>query len=1027
MENINDLIGKLRPIDQPGQRNQGKLGIRIIDKTYNTPDEKVKYEEITQYTFDKDYIKVRLTPDPGGITYVYIHEETSGSLVYYVKQIITENNEEVIQYKQISNYVYEWEVLPETIELTEVPIYLNNQICYDKAGKKLCFYTFQATVATSPGFIFPKRIHKLNLENNRVYTMDYTDYEGYGTGWYDTIIKWLVDGTYKSITDSWERAVKLDMSTREGTVFWYPKLLVGNNKYYVTYHYMKAETGFMFGSLFDSPFQLETYPLQLTFKSIYGFLAFINCTQFYDKRVLKSHLRGHSSDQFAEFFNKYVEIVKAAYRERENTSDELYKLLYFIPAELLHILDKNKLWKFLKKVLSEWVTNNGINKEDVVISLVRFLAKREKNKDFLNNLITLKSEGKTLLYWLQNRLNGQNYDDFLHLIWDVWKKSPYANIDPEKNTIIKDDGHSPLFLPYKSDKTLGFHHDNASIDWSAFTGLVRVETTILTGKYDISILRAIFNPTQLIKFEEEKEYFRYHPYAPIVLVDEDNPHFIYKDRGNTGGFTKLPAFVMLAREEAAFWKNVVTAAEYAVDVLTTISGFGNIIKAGRLFKLLKAGKTIAFRSKAATQFATGAKAFAGTVEISSGVINGILRLTGANDTAFGRALSEYLFYLEVISLSGEISVAIHGALKKTAVKALDQTNEIERIVKGAQDTISKTVEGFNEALNQAKEALEAFRNLVLTAGHIGKLTLKTLPELSKALVNDLIELGVEFWEVNKAMAQHLLPEFFGAPKQQFAIANGGRVEMVVTREGKPIFAGTRKHFDEFADRLKEAYKNGQKKGVDEFLENAVEEHKRFLNFGDELGTGAKFDYSTIPAIVKQIRQNKGYEKFECIIVDRNNQEYRKLFQAWQKDGGKSYGVHVPIYADKYKGVPVKGPKVLFFVGETFDGPIKHVSKHTAQHEFWHVEMHIQLIHKLGNEEKYRKLIANMPTHIKEEYVTHRFLKTRSKAMDIDEIEKELRVINKLRASIDLDLLDKNYLKHEWDLRKELKKHYNIRF
>ena len=55
-------------------------------------------------------------------------------------------------------------------------------------------------------------------------------------------------------------------------------------------------------------------------------------------------------------------------------------------------------------------------------------------------------------------------------------------------------------------------------------------------------------------------------------------------------------------------------------------------------------------------------------------------------------------------------------------------------------------------------------------------------------------------------------------------------------------------------------------------------------------------------------------------------------------------------------------------------------------------MHANLIDKLGLK-KYQELINKIPTHIKEEYVVHRFLKIKSKVMNDLEIEREIELIN----------------------------------
>ncbi|MFL0065153.1 hypothetical protein V2595_05900, partial [Tenacibaculum maritimum] len=152
--------------------------------------------------------------------------------------------------------------------------------------------------------------------------------------------------------------------------------------------------------------------------------------------------------------------------------------------------------------------------------------------------------------------------------------------------------------------------------------------------------------------------YNYHPFSPTVLLNSKNPTFLLKDKDQKEGirFTKLPAFLLYANNQKAFWENVLTGVEYSVDILTTVSGVGNLIKAGRLVKLLKNGKTLLYKTKQVTTAIATTKAIAGVIEVSSGTVNALLKLTSIDDTKLGISISKYLFYLEMIALTGEVSV-----------------------------------------------------------------------------------------------------------------------------------------------------------------------------------------------------------------------------------------------------------------------------------------------------------------------------------------------------------------------------------
>ena len=91
-----------------------------------------------------------------------------------------------------------------------------------------------------------------------------------------------------------------------------------------------------------------------------------------------------------------------------------------------------------------------------------------------------------------------------------------------------------------------------------------------------------------------------------------------------------------------------------------MSGIGNIGKFRHLAKLGQAGSLIA-----------KIKLGAGIVELTSGVTNTLLKLSGFEETEIGKGLQEYLFWLEILSLSGELTVAIKNGLQASARKILE--------------------------------------------------------------------------------------------------------------------------------------------------------------------------------------------------------------------------------------------------------------------------------------------------------------------------------------------------------------------
>ena len=136
-----------------------------------------------------------------------------------------------------------------------------------------------------------------------------------------------------------------------------------------------------------------------------------------------------------------------------------------------------------------------------------------------------------------------------------------------------------------------------------------------------------------------------------MVLNSETPGFILKEQGQEEGslYTKLPAFLLYANGQTAFWKNVFTGVEYALDILSTVSGVGNLIKVGRLLRVLNTSKALIGKTKRLTWAITGVKGITGLVEVTSGTVNALMKLTNFNDTELGKSISKYLFYLEMVS------------------------------------------------------------------------------------------------------------------------------------------------------------------------------------------------------------------------------------------------------------------------------------------------------------------------------------------------------------------------------------------
>ena len=231
----------------------------------------------------------------------------------------------------------------------------------------------------------------------------------------------------------------------------------------------------------------------------------------------------------------------------------------------------------------------------------------------------------------------------------------------------------------------------------------------------------------------------------------------------------MPAFFLKANEDKAFWSNVIKAIEYTVDIITTFSGIGNIAKFRYLANIASRARTLNFVSKTGVAIANAKKIVAvtaGVVEITSGVANTLLKITGLEDTKGGNALAQFLFYLELLSLSGELTVGLHNALKKSAKEVLEHEDVLRKTAKNSDEV--KLIDEAVEELEKIAELdyLAKWDNLPISGkGYLGGKTLRRKE--------------IKFWidEIDRI--------------------SKGKSKLIVLKKGDPILSGHKAGFNPY--------------------------------------------------------------------------------------------------------------------------------------------------------------------------------------------------------------------------------------
>ena len=228
---------------------------------------------------------------------------------------------------------------------------------------------------------------------------------------------------------------------------------------------------------------------------------------------------------------------------------------------------------------------------------------------------------------------------------------------------------SPLAITYKSEKFIGFYSSNKNFDFVS-------SNYIYVTEDDTWVDNAIglFSPETgevVNKLVEEQNNYTYHYFHPLMLTDIEQESAIPIPK-------YIPAFFLKANEDKSFWSNVITGIEYGVDIITTLSGIGNIAKFRHLSKVAKVASRFNKFNKARKYASVVSKLrlASGAIEISSGTVNALIKLADLKQSPFWKELNTFLFWLEMLSLGGELTAAIKGGLRKSAKKALDYEDDI---------------------------------------------------------------------------------------------------------------------------------------------------------------------------------------------------------------------------------------------------------------------------------------------------------------------------------------------------------------
>ncbi|MGG8496204.1 zincin-like metallopeptidase toxin domain-containing protein [Tenacibaculum sp. TC6] len=652
----------------------------------------------------------------------------SGELKYYLQKVI-EGKTKYLSFYNLRIGNTEDHFFEELTNVSVVPIIESDSFYYHKHQDAIYIQNIRLADAVvnfrRSLYYDPKQLGGLK---NGTYYLEYKDSKGYSGSFIESVMGDVVR-EIDFVSNMSKREVSIELNPKKGNLKWYPdKVINQNNQVTLFYDYHPTEN-----DDFEVDPLKEDFGIKLTFKDIEGFLGFMVITYFNNGVSILNTTQGTNKYNFCK---KYIDIIYLLLNRSENNAQKALSYLYYVPLEVFEkeinkyrnpknnetaVLGANYLWKVIGVALEGLLTNFGVNNEDIVLKLLHAVKitqndaeyqSKEKNDEILNTLLTRKTSAKnSYLLTLYALLNTNSFVKFNTYIYLLWRTSSFTNphnkvFSKTSQLVNTNSKNTPqLVLPYKTKELIGFYSSNMNIEFT------NQETIVVTpNESAITNVLKVITPDlgEIIENIVEDDWkAEYHPLQPVFVADASKDKAIEVQRLS-------PMLLLKANEDKSFWINMATATEYGVDAITTLSGIGNLAKFRHLARIVKTAQALNkgkefIRTFTVFKFVQGAIAGA---EITVGTVNALLKITGIKNTKLGRAISEFLFWLELASLSGEIGAAITKGLQKSAKTIIDNVDDFE---KSLDDLVRKgevKETGKAKVIDEVYEVVEAERKLI---------------------------------------------------------------------------------------------------------------------------------------------------------------------------------------------------------------------------------------------------------------------------------------------------------------------------
>ncbi len=367
------------------------------------------------------------------------------------------------------------------------------------------------------------------------------------------------------------------------------------------------------------------------------------------------------NNQIKEHYFTNYEVVRSL--------DNKYTILSLMPEFVIDNFSIKHIKSFLVQISRGTVSKIFGDDQDAIYNLLKALAKKSKRSDDFLKVLIFNYGGTCILSNLISKLNDfgakKNLTEVINLIYGHWLTSTFQI---PILSIYNENDFGSRFLPYRSEKTLGFYHSNLNVDIKGMFIEVTYEKQAIDIGVDDNNLNSLV--------DNNKGLIYYHPFFPLSIPSDQD--------GELKLSSVVPAFFLYVKEDKDFWHNVRLGAEITLDVLSIFTGVLAVRRFTYLISLANRVKKLGYASKGVKLTKIGAylRLGGGIAEMSSGGLSAFLKLFDVvKDKELKKDLHDFLMILEIISISTDLPNLFKAEFAERLTSISKHRDKIKKMVR----------------------------------------------------------------------------------------------------------------------------------------------------------------------------------------------------------------------------------------------------------------------------------------------------------------------------------------------------------